>query len=136
MPAVLISEWVSVAMPQRWDCIFTPTNVISTMLLSAIQEDKSMQNGLNLFKLVFESRSRELLQTEESLLESEKQTDTENAVKAGRPKKYKSKLPKSYQQPISQNTAGYSMARKKLDKRVFEIVYDHSTDFRDCDEES
>jgi len=136
MPAEQISEWVSEAMPQRRDCIFTPTNVISTMLLSAIQEDKSMQNGLNLFKLVFESRSRELLQTEETLLEAEKQTDTQNAVKAGRPKKYKSKLPKSYQQPISQNTAGYSMARKRLDKRVFEIVYDHSTDFGDCDEES
>jgi len=136
MPAEQIAEWAREAMPQRRDCIFTPTNIISTMLLSAIQEDKSMQNGLNLFKMVFESRSRELLQTEEALLEAEKQTDTRNAVKAGRPKKYKSKLPKSYQQPISQSTAGYSTARKKLDKRVFEIVYDHSTDFGDCDEES
>jgi hypothetical protein len=106
------------------------------MLLSAIQEDKSMQNGLNLFKLVFESRSQELIQTEEALLKAEKNTDAQHTIKAGRPKKYKSKLPKSFQQPVSSNTAGYSMARKRLDKRIFEIVYEHSIDFGDCEEES
>ena len=136
MPVDLIEEWVNEKMPNSRDCVFTPTNVISTMLLSAIQEDKSLQHGLNLFKLVFESRSRELFQTEEALLEEEKLSDSQNAVKAGRPKKYKSKLPKSYQQPISDNTAGYSIARKRLDKEIFELVYDYSTDFSECDEES
>ena len=136
MPVEQIEEWVREEMPQSRECIFTPTNVISTMLLSAIQEDKSLQNGLNLFKTVFESRSQELLQTEEALLEAEKQTDSQHATKAGRPKKYKSKLLKSFQQPISNNTAAYSTARKRLDKRIFEIVYDYSTDFGDCDNES
>jgi len=136
MPVDLIEEWVSEQMPRSRDCIFTPTNVIFTMFLSAIQEDKSLQHGLNLFKLVFETRSRELLQTEEALLEEEKHTDNQKAVKAGRPKKYQSKLLKSYQQPISNNTAAYSIARKRLDKEVFELVYNHSTDFGECDQES
>ena len=136
MPVELIDEWVRDEMPQSRECIFTPANVICTMLLSAIQEDKSLQNGLNLFKTVFASRSRELLQTEEVLLKEEKQSDARNVTRAGRPKKYKSKLLKSYRQPISDNTAAYSMARKRLDKRVFEIIYEHSTDFGDCDEES
>jgi len=136
MPVELIDEWVRDEMPQSRECIFTPANVICTMLLSAIQEDKSLQNGLNLFKTVFASRSRELLQTEEALLKEEKQSDARNVTRAGRPKKYKSKLLKSYRQPISDNTAAYSMARKRLDKRVFEIIYEHSTDFGDCDEES
>jgi len=137
MPVDLIETWVREKMPQSRECVFTPINVISTMLLSAIQEDKSLQHGLNLFKLVFESRSREMLQTEGALLEKEKHTDAQQqAVKAGRPKKYKSKLLKSYQQPISNNTAGYSIARKRLDKEVFELVYAHSTDFGECDEES
>ena len=136
IPVGVIDEWVSAEMPQSRECIFTPTNVISTMLLSAVQEDKSLQQGLNLFKLVFESRSRELQQTEEAILEEEKLSNNKTAIKAGRPKKYKSKLPKSYQQPISTNTAGYSIARKRLDKRLFELVYAHSTDFGECDEES
>jgi len=136
MPVDLIEEWVSVNMPQSRECIFTPTNVIYAMLLSAIQEDKSLQHGLNLFKLVFESRSRAMLQKEEALLEEEKHTDAQKTVQAGRPKKYNSKLLKSYQQPISNNTAGYSTARKRLDKEVFELVYAHSTGFGECEEES
>jgi hypothetical protein len=136
IPVDLIEEWVRKEMPQSRDCIFTPTNMISSMLLSAIQEDKSLQQSLNVFKLVFESRSQEILLTEEALLEEEKNNDAQNALKAGRPKKYKSKLPKSYQQPISTNTAGYSIARKRLDKRIFETVYAHSTDFGEFDKES
>jgi len=136
VPVEQIEDWVNKAMPQSRECIFTPTNVISTMLLSAIQEDKSLQNGLNIFKTVFETRSRELFQAEEMLLKEEKQADAQNAIKAGRPKKYQSKLLKSYQQPISDNTAGYSTSRKRLDKSVFKIVYEHSTDFGDCDKES
>ena len=135
MPVNQIEEWVRAERSQSRGCIFTPANVILTMLLSAIREDKSMQNGLNLFKSVFESRSRELLQKEEALLEEEKQTDAQSSIKAGRPKKYRSKLLKSYRQPVSGNTAGYSMARKRLDKRIFETVYEHSLDFGECEEE-
>jgi hypothetical protein len=136
LPVDLIEDRVSRETPQSRDCIFTPTNVFFTMLLSAIQEDKSLQHGLNLFKLVFESRSREILQAEEVLLEQEKTADARNAIKAGRPKKYKSKLPKCYRQPISHSTAGYSMARKRLDKSIFKKVYAHSTDFGELDDES
>jgi len=40
------------------DRVFTPCNVILTMLLTSTQEDKSLQNGLNIFKSVFESNIR------------------------------------------------------------------------------
>ena len=136
MPVELIEEWVKKEMPKSRECIFTPANVIFTMLLSALQEDKSIQNGLNIFKKVFESRSNELLQTETALLEAEKQADALNPIKAGRPKKYKSKLLKSHQQTISDNTAAYSTARKRLDKRAFQIAFEHSTDFGKCEIES
>ena len=56
--------------------IFTPCNVILTMLLSATQEDKSLQNGLNIFKAVFESNSRKAVQIEAAQLHQEKINDS------------------------------------------------------------
>ena len=117
-------------------CIFTPVNVVLTMLLTAIQEDKSLQNGLNLFKTVFESNSKAIIQAETSRLKAEKINDSQIPVKAGRPKQYKSRLPESWKNPLSNSTAGYSIARKNLDKGIIEDVYRHSVDFGSLDNES
>jgi hypothetical protein len=116
--------------------IFTPTNVIFTMLLSSVQEDKSLQHGLNLFKEVFESKCKEVLRIETEQLRGEKSKENYSPKKSGRPKKYKTRLPKSYRKHISDSTAAYTMARKKLDKRIFETVYEHSTNFGEFDNES
>jgi len=116
--------------------IFTSVNTLLTMLLSSIQEDKSLQNGLNVFKHVFESKSKAIRQMEEAQLEAEKIRDSQSVRKPGRPKKYKSRLPKSCSQPLSESTAGYATARKNLDTGIIEAVYDHSTDFGGLDKES
>jgi hypothetical protein len=105
------------------------------MLLTAIQEDKSIQNGLNLFKAVFESNCKILIQQEEDRLNAEKINAVHLPVKAGRPRKYKSCLPKSYQNFLSDCTGGYSIARKNLDISIVEGVYAHSTNFGDLDRE-
>ena len=76
------------------DRVFTPGNVILTMLLTATQEDKSLQNGLNIFKSVFEDNSRKVLQAESEQLYREKISDSLSKKTSGRPKK---RLPKSYQ---------------------------------------
>ena len=116
--------------------IFTPCNVILTMLLSATQEDKSLQNGLNMFKAVFESNSRKAVHIEAAQLHQEKINDSVLKRNAGRPKKYRSRLPKSHQKPLCNNTAGYSIARKRLDSGLVQTVYQHSCDFGDLDQES
>jgi hypothetical protein len=61
--------------------------------------------------------------------------DSQLPVKAGRPKTYKSRLPKIYRNPLSENTAGYSIARKSLDISIFEDVFRYSADFGDLDNE-
>ena len=118
------------------DRIFTPCNVILTMLLTATQEDNSLQNGLNIFKSVFEDNSRKVLQAESEQLHREKISDSLSKKTSGRPKKYLSRLPKSYQKPLCENTAGYSTARKRLDSRLVQQVYEHSCDFGELDKES
>ena len=136
IPVDIIEQQANKVMPKCRERIFTPVNIILSMVLSAIQEDKSLQQGLNLFKLVYESKCKEILRIEKEQLEEEKSRDTQNPVKSGRPKQYKSKLPKSYQQSLSNSTAGYATARKKLDTSIIESVYEYSADFGMLDTES
>jgi hypothetical protein len=52
--------------------VFTPVNIILTVFLSATQEDKILQNGLNIFETVFESNCRKVLRQEADRLEQER----------------------------------------------------------------
>jgi hypothetical protein len=116
--------------------VFTPCNVILTMLLSAIQEDKSIQHGLALFTSVFEQNTPKIAWAQAEHLREQQACDALLKRKAGRPKTYQPHLPKSLCKPLSPNTAGYSAARKRLPAELARIVYDHSTDFGDLDKEA
>ena len=105
------------------------------MLLSATREDKSLQNGLNIFKTVFEHNGKDIVDAEAAQLAQEKMKDHSVKRKPGRPKKYQSNLRKSYHKPLSNNTAGYSIARKRLDISLVNTVFAHSCDFGDFDKE-
>ena len=122
--------------PDGRDRIFTPTNVIATMLLSATKEDKSLQEALNTFKLVFEHNTQKVFEAEAKQLEQEEIEDSQSEKRSGRPKKYQSRMPKSYQKPLSANTAGLATARKNLDTSIFKLVFEHSADFGDLSQES
>jgi len=136
IPFEEIEHQVQEVMTGMRDRVFTPSNTILTMLLSSIQEDKSLQHGLNIFKSVFESRCKEVLEAEAEQLHQEKIKDNQLPRHSGRPKKYKSRLRKSYQKPLSHSTAGYANARKKLDIRTVEFFYKHSVNFGNLDKES
>jgi hypothetical protein len=135
LPVQLIEEKACSVMQSSRECIFTPVNTILTMLLTSIQEDKSLQNGLNLFKSVFEPKCKDLLQKDKAQLAAEKAEARQRPRKSGRPRQYKSRLPKRYQKPLSANTAGYATARKNLDVSIIEAAYRYSTDFGKLDNE-
>jgi hypothetical protein len=135
IPFELIEKQTREVMPDSRDRIFTPCNVILTMLLSATKEDKSIQEGLNTFKLVFENDCQKVFQAESLQLEQEKITDSLCKKGPGRPKKYLSALPKSHQKPLSDSTAGYSTARTKLNTSIVQTVFEHSADFGDLENE-
>ena len=132
----LLENQLREPIPEFRERVFTPVNTLLTMTLSAIQEDKSLQQGLNIFKRVFEDRCKEVLEAEAEQLHQEQINDSQLPRQAGRPKKYKSRLLKSYQKPLSHNTAGYATARKKLDIRIVESLYKHSANFGSLDKES
>jgi hypothetical protein len=136
IPVDMIEQRAREVMQGSRERIFTAPNTILTMLLSAVNEDKSLQHGLNLFKVIFESQCKRAIEEEQIRLEAEKARDAHVSRRAGRPKQYKSKLPKCYRQPLSDSTAGYATARENVDKSIFEDVYHYSTDFGDLDQES
>jgi hypothetical protein len=136
IPFDLIETHARELIPDSRDRIFTPTSVIATMLLSATKEDKSLQEAVNTFKLVFEHNAQKVSDAEAIQLEQEKINDSQVKKKAGRPKKYESRMPKSHQKPLSESTAGFSMARTRLDTRLVQTVYEHSVDFGDLETES
>jgi hypothetical protein len=109
--------------------IFTPPNTVYTMLLGCVQEDKSLQNTMNLFKKVFDSRSQALIRAEQARLAEAKANASLLPKKPGRPKGYKIRLPKTMQKPVSSNTAAYSKARTGLDMGVVSAVFAHSAQF-------
>jgi hypothetical protein len=135
IPFQAIERMSRALQPNGRERVFTPTNTILTMLVSAVQEDKSMQHGLNIFKETFEDGCKQTMQTEQEKLMQEKEQDSQIVKKIGRPKKYQPRLPKRHGTPLSVSTAAYATARKNLPVDIVKMVYEHSTDFGDLDQE-
>jgi hypothetical protein len=115
--------------PKKRDRVFNDGNTLLTMLVTAVSEDKSLKQSVNIFKEIFESRGEHILKKEKEELENKRLIDNAIDKKMGRPKLYQSQLPKSKTQPLSDNTAAYSKARGRLEYGLVEQVFDYSKDF-------
>ena len=109
------------------DRIYNQENTLLTMLTAAFQEDKSLENSVQVFSEIFHNRSEQLKSEESIRLQAQREADKDNKGKIGRPKSYKPKLAKSKSRDISLNTAAYSKARKRLDIGLVQEVFKHSS---------
>ena len=100
--------------PKKRDRVFNDGNTLLTMLVTAVSEDKSLKQSVNIFKEIFESRGEHILKKEREELENKRLIDSTIDKKMGRPKLYQSQLPKSKTQPLSDNTAAYSKHQQPL----------------------
>jgi hypothetical protein len=105
-------------------------------LLSSTQEDKSLQQPVNLFKQVYEEQSRHLQAEEHKRMEEEKAMDRESARRTGRPKLYKSKLSKSKTNVLSSSPVAYGNSGSRLPPDPVKSVFDYSADFGELSRES
>jgi len=104
------------------DRIYSCENTILTMIYSATQSDKTLQNAVNIFGRIYESHSGRIIKEAESSIELEKKEDLKSTeIRRGPKKKYKLKIPKSKMHEISSNTAAYSKARMRIN---FELLYE------------
>ena len=106
------------------DRIYSTENTILTMVHSATQEDKTLQNAVGLFERIYENQKERILKDAQASVEREKAEDLKNKeVKRGPKKKYKLKVPKSKTSEISDNTAAYSKARKRVSLKLMEQLF-------------
>ncbi len=120
----------------RRDRIYNEENTLLTMLVTAIQEDKSLKQSVNIFKEVFEMKGKKIKEDEAIQLQSE-QDEENRSMAAGAPKKrgrqrlYASRLPKSKEKEVSNNTAAYAKARARIDNTLVNKIFDYSADFKE-----
>ena len=107
------------------DRIYSCENTVLTMIYSAAQEDKTLQNAVTIFGRVFEDHSGRVIREAESAIELEKKADLENSqVRRGPKKKYKLKISKSIAfSAVSSNTAAYSKARTRIDIDLLTAIF-------------
>lgn len=107
--------------------VYTAENTLMTMVVTAVQNDKSLQNSVNIFQEVFKRNCESVLKSEQERIDKIKSEAKLKPRGVGRPGKYEVKLPISKIKDISSNTAAYSKARSRLDLALVEKVFEATT---------
>lgn len=96
------------------DRIFSIQNTLLTMVLTAVQQDKTLKNSVDLYYLIHQEHKIQALAELEQNLKVQKAADAFTSNKVGRPRNYTLHMPKSLEKDISLNTAAYSKARERV----------------------
>lgn len=120
----------------RRDRIYNEENTLLTMLVTSIHEDKSLKQSVNIFKEIFELKGKEIKEKEAIQLQLEQDEERRSIAEGirrrrGRQRLYKSRLPRSKELKVSDNTAAYAKARARLDNDLINKVFRYSTDFKE-----
>ncbi len=111
------------------DRIYSDDITLLSMVVTAVQDDKSLQNSVNLFSEIHRQNAISLQQRIELEMKRERENDYESNRKRGRPKKYTPRIAKSKFKEISTNTGSYTTARQRLDIGMVKAVYEESANF-------
>ena len=107
--------------------VFTINNTLLTMVLTATQQDKTLKNSVDLYYMIHQQHKQQAVDELTHLAQKHKELDEALGVKkAGRPKKYTVRLPKSLDKDISLNTAAYSKARDRVPVKLTQELFDAS----------
>jgi hypothetical protein len=108
------------------DRVYPPDKTLLLMVLTAVQEDKSQENTVDLYYAIHQKEKDLVLDELKKRKQNEQELDKQKPKRAGRPKLYSLKIPKSLEKEISLNTAGYSKARKRLPLELVNDLFKHS----------
>jgi hypothetical protein len=136
LPTVAIEEYVKTSLPHTRDKVYTPYQTALAMIFTGVQEDKTLQNTVNIFNEKYELECKILKQRESELLLASKAEATGKERKRGRPRQYKSKIPKSKSRELSDRTVAYARARKRLDKKLLRFIFERTGKPEDISEEN
>jgi len=124
-PSELVSSFKAKHQSTKRDRVFTDENTLLTMIVSAVQEDKTLQQSVKIFSQIFEQRAAQVRREEAEMLLEQKQAD-QQISRPGRRRLYQSKLPKSISSKLSTNTAAFTKARQRLAEELVREVFTYS----------
>jgi hypothetical protein len=106
------------------DRVYSTENTIMTMVYSSTMEDKTLENSVEIFKQIHEHQKERIYKNAKDSIEQEKAEDQKILkIKRGPKKKYKMNIPKSKISELSDNTAAYSKARKRVSLELMEDIF-------------
>ena len=108
------------------DRVYSTENTILTMVYTSTLQDKTLENSVDIFKKIHDSHKEIIIENVMLSIEKEKAEDLQNPkIRRGPKKKYKFKIPKSKTIEISNNTAAYSNARKRVNYDLLKDILAH-----------
>jgi hypothetical protein len=126
-PVGAIRSYVPESVKKRRDRVFNMENTFLTMVITAVHEDKSLQNSVNIFQEVFHRSQQESLCQATREQQQLQVACAQGTSKRGRPRLFKVKVATSKTKPISQNTSAYSRARDRVEQGLIDSVYAATT---------
>lgn len=109
------------------DRVFTVNNTILTMVLTSVQQDKTLKNSVDLYYMIHQKRKIEAFDELKQNIQVQRDEDNKSLIKkAGRPKTYNLQIPKSLEKDISLNTAAYSKARERVPLELVKDLFKNS----------
>lgn len=126
-PVGAIRSYVPQSAKKRRDRVFNMENTFLTMVITAVHEDKSLQNSVNIFQEIFHRSQQKLLCQAADEQQQLQAACAQDNPKPGRPRLFKVKVATSKKKPISQNTGAYSRARDRVEQGLIDSVYTATT---------
>ena len=136
LPTEAIENYVKENLSHTRDKVYTPARTAFSMIFTGVQEDKSLQNTVNIFNEKYAVECKILKQNEDELLLQSREKDLKEVKKSGRPRTYKSKIPKSKSRELSDNTVAYTNARQRLPVELLQTIFEQIKQPKDIKEES
>ena len=131
LPHQAIEHYVSDKLSHTRDKVYTPARTAFSMIFTGVQEDKSLQNTVNIFNEKYETECKILQQREMELLQRIREDDAQKKKAKGRPREYKSKIPSSKCKELSCRTVAYTNARQRLPKELLQLIFEKTN--KPCD---
>jgi len=110
--------------PNKRDRIFNNENTLLTMLLTMTNEDKSLQQSVNIFKHIHEKNRLKIEKESAKIIEEAKLENLPR--KKGRRRTTAGRIAKSKLRPISSNTSAYTQARQRVSLNYIKDVFEKS----------
>ena len=106
------------------DRVYSTENTIMAMVYSSTMQDKTLENSVDVFKQVHDNQIGQILKKANDSIEQEKAADLKDlTIRRGPKKKYNINVPKSKIVEISENTAAYSKARKRVSFDLMQNIF-------------